>query len=181
MAATSDFSNEISGFRIDEHTVRLVFVEHSREYADLVCETLERARAGVFDVHHTDHLERALRDVERGCFDAVLVDGTVGTGALPRDVSIEAASSLAIRVPVIVLTGSEDEPALRDPQAAPEPTDEPSFRMRMEKSRVPEAILAAVRRYRRLGQHGVADPIVLRDPLRAFARAFARLRRSIAA
>ena len=76
-------------------------------------------------------------------------------------------------VPVIVLTGNDDE-------TAPEgDASESAFRDRISGSGLPDTILRAVRRHRRLGQSGAAEPIVWRDPLRAFARAFARVRHSL--
>lgn len=174
MSATTDYTSRIRGFRPDESMVRLVFVEHSRDYAALVCETLEHAGRGHFEVRHADRLDAALHDVEEGACDAVLVDLTAGADSEKGAVSIDAAESLAHRVPVIVLTGSDDEDELPTSQSH----SEAAFRDRMAHSRLPDTILRAVRRHRRLGQRG-AEPVVLRDPLRAFARAFARLRRSI--
>jgi CheY-like chemotaxis protein len=179
MAVTASFANGVGGIRSDESSVRLVFVQHSRDYGELVRETLESTSKGHFQVRNTDRLEAALQDVEEGVCDAVLVDlteGTPGSGGDGRPVSIEDASTLAIRVPVIVLTGSEDD------EKDLEPADDPRDRVRsqMADSRLPDQILRAVRRHRRLGSCGAAEPIVLRDPLRAFARAFAKLRRSLA-
>ena len=173
MSATTDTMRGPRCFRADESAVRLVFVEHSRDYAALVCETLEHAGKGQFEVRHADRLDTAFDDVDEGICDAVLVDLTAGS--LNGSVSIDAAESLAHRVPVIVLTGSEDE---KDLMGDSEPDAETAFRNRIAGSRLPGAILGAVRRHRRLGQGG-ANPVVLRDPLRAFARAFARLRGAI--
>ncbi len=171
MSVTADYANGIGGVRQDETSVRLVFVEHSADYAALVCETLERARKGHFEVRHASRMDAALRDVEEGECDAVLVDWTTHAADA---VTIDAASSIATRVPVIVLTGNDDE-------TAPEGGDsEAAFRDRMADSGLPSAILSAVRRHRRLGQSGASELIVWRDPLRAFARAFARVRHSLA-
>jgi DNA-binding NtrC family response regulator len=166
MAAMTDYTRGAGSVRADESSVRLLFVEHSQDYAALVCETLQHAGKGHFEVRHADRLDAAFDDVDEGTCDAVLVDLTAGSenGA----VSIDAAESLAHRVPVIVLTGSDEEDELVDADS------EAAFRTRMACSRLPGTILGAVRRYRRLGQGG-ANPVVLRDPLRAFARAFARL------
>ena len=171
MSVTADYANEMAGPRQDESSVRLVFVEHSADYAALVCETLERTRKGHFEVRHASRMDAALHDVEEGECDAVLVDWTTQDD---DPVTIDAASSIATRVPVIVLTGNDDE-------TMPEGDDSvTAFRDRMEHSQLPDAILSAVRRHRRLGQSGSAEPIVWRDPLRAFAHAFAVVRRSLA-
>lgn len=171
MAVTADYLNGIGGLRQDEGAVRLVFVEHSADYAALVCETLEQAPKGRFQVRHASEMDAALHDVEEGECDAVLVDWAADSAG---PVTIDAASSLATRVPVIVLTGNEDETEAEGSES------EALCRDRIARSGLPDTILRAVRRHRRLGSSGAAEPIVWRDPLRAFARAFARIRRSIA-
>lgn len=171
MAFTPGFTNGVGGLRPDEAAVRLVFVEHSAEYAALICETLDQTPKGRFEVRHASRLDAVVTDIESGECDAVLVDFTTGPDA--AGVSFEDASDIASRVPVIVLTGADNEVAEvdeRDPEA--------ELRDRMAHSRLPDAILGAVRRSRRLGQNGAAHPIVLRDPLRAFATAFARFHRT---
>ena len=161
--------------REHENDVRLLFVEHCPDYAALVCETLERAARGHFEVRHADRLEVAVHDLREGDYDALLLDLTGDPGA-PADsaVSIDAASQIASRLPVIVLTGSENE--LRD---APRDDEASAIREGIAHSPLPDAILSAVRRHRRLGQVGAAEPIVLRDPLRGFASLFAKVRRSL--
>ena len=171
MAVTPGYMNGIAGVRADESAVRLVFVEHSADYAALVRETLEKTQKGHFEVRHASRMDAAVSDVEHGQCDAVLVDLTTGTQS--GTVTFEDASVIANQVPVIVLTGDDDEN--EDVNGADPEAD---FRDRIAHSRLPDAILSAVRRSRRLGQQGAADPIVLRDPLRAFASAFARLRRT---
>jgi DNA-binding response OmpR family regulator len=163
-------ASEIPGMRPDEQGVRLLFVEHSPEYATLVCETLDASTRGHFDVRHAPRLDAAVDDLRRGDYDALLLDFTARDGAAVEK-SIESASRLASRLPVILLTGSDD------PQESTAPRVE-DVRERMARSRLPSAILRAVRRHRRLGQQSASEPIVLRDPLRALAAAFARLRRT---
>ena len=167
------------GLRSDETAVRVVFVERSDEYGALVRETLERARHGRFEVRPTDRLDAAVAHVEAGQTDAVLVDLTGGERPPEPATCIEAASALAHRVPVIVLTGSENDD---DKELTPVDHLDPAqlVRDRMARSRLPDAILSAVRRHRRLGCSGAVDPIVLRDPLRGLARLFVRLRESLA-
>ncbi len=166
---------DFSGARERENDVRLLFVEHSPDYAALVLETLDRATRGHFDVRHADRLDAAVADLAAGDYDALLLDWT-GDHSSPDegDATIDAASQIASRLPVIVLTGSEEHP-----QQAAAPDEASAMRKGIEHSRLPDAILSAVRRHRRLGQHGATEPIVLRDPLRGFARVFANLRRSL--
>ena len=161
--------------REHENDVRLLFVEHSAEYGALVRETLDQATRGHFEVRHADRLEAAVDDLAAGDYDALLLDWTGDHGSSDGgDTTIDAASQIASRLPVIVLTGSED-----DHRNTPAPDEATAMREGIEHSRLPDAILSAVRRHRRLGQHGAAEPIVLRDPLRGFARVFGRLRRSL--
>ena len=177
MGVASDFAlrERLGGpaidLRADERAVRLLFVEHDSDYGDLVRATLDSATRGRFDVENAQRLDAAAARIGNGSYDALLLDFT-GIEGDERG-AIEAAADLACRVPVIVLTGSE-----KAPEAGP-PEDPAGVRERLARSRLPDAILRAVRRYRRLGQQG-AEPIVLRDPLRAFAHAFARLRSSLA-
>lgn len=174
MAVTAELPPGVGPLRADEGAVRLLFVEGCAEYAALVRESLELTEKGRFEVRHADRLEAARVELESGDLDAVLVDFTAGPGRAAPGVSIDEASDLATRVPVIVLTGSEHDDATLS-------TGEPASAVldRIARSRVPDEILRAVRRHRRLGPRGGSDPIVLRDPLRACARVFARLRRSL--
>ena len=173
MTITAEIPHGLGGFRPDEQAVRLLFVERSADYAALVHEALEHTGKGRFQVRHTGRLDTARAEAEAGALDAVLVDAT--PGAAPGD-WIEEASELASRVPVIVLTGSESED-----DAATTPEAASGLRDRIAASRLPDEILRAVRSHRRLGPRGGADPIVLRDPLRACAGLFARLRSSLGA
>jgi hypothetical protein len=164
--------SEIQGLRRHEHDVRLLFVEQSPEYATLVRETLDVSSRGRFDLQYTSRLDAAVPDVANGDFDALLLDFTTrGSGANAE--SIDSASQLASRLPVILLTGSSAAREDETPQI-----EEEAVRERIAHSRLPNAILRAVRRHRRLGQQSASEPIVLRDPLRAMAAAFARLRRA---
>ncbi len=175
MAVTSELSGPIGlgHVRDDEAAVRLVFVEQGTDYAALVREALGLSTAR-FEVRHATRLEAARHEVESGGLDAVLVDWTRDSAAGGPEggrISIEEASHLATRVPVIVLTGSDDD--------EPQPEAEDAMLARIADSPLPDEILRAVRRHRRLGCRGRPEPIVLRDPLRACARVFARVRRSL--
>jgi hypothetical protein len=157
MTFTSGFSNGAHSLRMDESAVRLLFVEHSPEYAALVCETLQQAPTGHFEVQHADRLDLAENSA----------DGSD---------TIEAAALIASRLPVIVLTGAASEATPQGVEVEKDALDEARVRDKIAESDLPGAILSAVRRSRRLGQTGASEPIVLRDPLRALARAFAKLR-----
>jgi CheY-like chemotaxis protein len=174
MTFTSGFSNGAHSLRMDESAVRLLFVEHSPEYAALVCETLQQAPTGHFEVQHADRLDLAARTIEDGDYDAVLLDLTENSA--DGSDTIEAAALIASRLPVIVLTGAASEATPQGVEAEKDAHDEARVRDKIAESDLPGAILSAVRRSRRLGQTGASEPIVLRDPLRALARAFAKLR-----
>jgi len=151
------------GIRPDERGVRVLFVEHSPDYAALVCETLEGASQGTFDIRRAPQLDAAAEDLAFDGYDAVLLDcapGPIGS----RDRAIERAARLASRLPVILLTA--DEKAMPDPRE--DPCDADTLRDAMARSRLPGAILGAVRRHRRLGQQNTSEPIVHRfeGPLR---------------
>jgi DNA-binding NtrC family response regulator len=176
MSVTTELPSGNGGLRPDEGAVRLLFVERSSDYAALVCQTLEDTQKGRFQVHHADRLETARLHLEAGALDAVLVDLTEDSSSGSRGVSIDEASDLATRIPVIVLTGSEQADG---ETAEPDHEIESTVLERIARSRVPDEILRAVRSHRRLGPRGGADPIVLRDPLRACARVFARIRRTL--
>ncbi len=173
MGATTDLMNTPRGTRVDESSVRLLFVEHSKDYAALVCQALDQAESGRFEVRHTAGLEAAVHDIEGGDYDALLVDLTEGGES--GGTTINVAAGAASRLPVIVLTGGADDSL---ELAASDAGDE-VVRERIAKSRLPTEILRAVRRHRRLGQHAASEPIILRDPLRALVRTFARIRRTL--
>ncbi len=174
MGATTDLVNAPQGSRPDESAVRLLFVEHSEDYAALVCQALDQAEHGHFEVRHAAQLETAINDLQGGDYDALLVDLTEDLGGDGQR-TIDVAAGVAGRLPVIVLTGAADDNL---GPAAAEAGDE-VVREGIAKSRLPSEILRAVRRHRRLGQHAASEPIILRDPLRALARAFAKVRRTL--
>lgn len=151
--------------RPDENAVRLLFIEHSAEYGALVRAALDGATRAQFEICRAERLDVAARELDR--FDALLIDLTASNDDSTGE--LDAASALASRLPVIVLKGNDlDGMCLRD-------GDDTDLRGEIARSRLPNAILRVVRRYRRLGQNDAAEPIVVRDPLRAIAPAFARL------
>lgn len=169
----SQTTDRYGAVRADENAVRLLFIEHSPDYGALVRATLDGAAQGHFEVCNAPRLDLASRELlDR--FDAILVDRTASSDEAATEVDeLLAASKLASRLPVILLTGN-------DRDAAPDPSQEAAqVRGEIARSRLPGAILRAVRRYRRLGQNGAAEPIVLRDPMRALAPVFAKLRESL--
>jgi len=87
--------------------VRVLFVEDNPGDARLVKEALAETRTARFELTHVQHLHEGLRRLAQHKFDVVLLDllldDTPRLGAL---LEIYEQSS---RVPVVVLTGLEDE------------------------------------------------------------------------
>jgi DNA-binding NtrC family response regulator len=144
--------------RADECTVRILLIEESSDYAQIVHWALLHTDRGSFEVEQASAIEQARERIESEAYDAILLDLGLHEGhdAAP---SIDAASELAHRVPVIVLTGTqrEDLPRCRNGQ------DIEAFisQQQIDCEALPGTILHAVQRHRRLGQSGV-DPIVYR-------------------
>lgn len=142
--------------RTDENAVRVLLVDARADCVGLLCEALERAVRGHFVVDCASGFRQAEQSLACG-YDAVLVDladaGRKAEGLAPY-------CDLALRVPVVVLTGTEDG-ALA--------IDEPSRRARdealarIDRAALPATILDAVRRHRRLGVC-CAEPMVCRIP-----------------
>ena len=109
MAASSYFDASNPTGPEQDNEVRLLFVEHSPEYAALVCETLDRSAHAHFEVSHADRLDVAERDLAVGDYDALLLDLTGSDNSDGRSLTIDAASAIASRLPVILLTGSDEE------------------------------------------------------------------------
>lgn len=87
--------------------VRVLLVEDNPGDARLVKEALGEVRSADFQLTHVEHLHEGLRRLARHKFDVILLDllleDTPRLGAL---LEIYEQSS---RVPVVVLTGLEDE------------------------------------------------------------------------
>jgi CheY-like chemotaxis protein len=87
--------------------VRVLFVEDNPGDARLVKEALADVQTAKFELTHVEHLHEGLRRLARHKFDVILLDllldDTPRLGAL---LEIYEQSS---RVPVVVLTGLEDE------------------------------------------------------------------------
>jgi DNA-binding NarL/FixJ family response regulator/anti-sigma regulatory factor (Ser/Thr protein kinase) len=86
--------------------IRVLLVEDNVPYAQLLQDHLARA-AGRFDVTHVESMAEAIRRLQNGDFDAVLLDLS-----LPDSrglATVEQATALGARLPIIVLTGLNDE------------------------------------------------------------------------
>ncbi len=86
--------------------IRVLLVEDNVPYAELLEDYLARD-AGRFDVTHVESMAEAVRRLQDGRFDAVLLDLS-----LPDSrglATVEQATALGTRLPIIVLTGLNDE------------------------------------------------------------------------
>jgi DNA-binding NtrC family response regulator len=138
--------------RLDEQFVRVLFVEERAEFADRIRGTLGRCARGSFEVVRESDLAKAAAQIRGESFDLLLVD--ISLENVDRGAAIELANDLAHRLPVVVLMGTE---ALLE--AGSEIRE--GVERCIEHADVPGKLLAAIRRYRRLGT-GVMTPTFCR-------------------
>lgn len=129
--------------RADEDALRVLLVEDSRDFGSVVCSTLTGCRNGHFDVEQAPGLEQAIERLTSECYDALLLDLGLPNGR--HEETIEAASTIARQLPVILLTGTRSERLL----------DEACFadvcRHHLQRAALADTILRAVKQYRRFG------------------------------
>ena len=160
---TPDFEGHDQGAlhgdgRRDERSVRVLLVEDRPRFARIVCWALGRATRGRFEVCQSALLAQASERLERELFDAILVDLGERAGDEACE-TIDASETLAHRVPVIVLTGTRVEVPVEVNQddALAAYVEREHF----ECEQLPQTILSAIKRPRRVGQGG-ADPLIYR-------------------
>lgn len=148
--------------RVDEDAVRLLMLEGSQACASLVEGILARARRGRFEVVRMGGLPPRLGDeIELAGYDALLID-LARLGTAVREV-VEWAASAAHRLPVVLLTGTEDDGLGLPVDPAGVADDERPIGQRLARADIPATILRAIRRHRRVGAGG-ADPVFCRIP-----------------
>ncbi len=155
MSASSDFADHRpsgGGSRIDENFVRILFVEDRRDVADEIHGLLGCSDRGSFEVIRETNLFKAAAKIEGNTFDLLLLDLSLLN--IERTAAVQLANDLAHRLPVVVLTGTEelDEPS---------PTTCKNLKHCMGHADVPGKLLAAIRRSRRFGT-GVTTPLFCR-------------------
>ncbi|HPG24172.1 MAG: response regulator [Spirochaetaceae bacterium] len=134
--------------RIDETFVRILFVEERSDVADEVRRSLGETGRGSFEVVRETSLVRAAAQIRGDSFDLLLVDPQLPD--IERSAVLELANDLAHRLPVVLLTGTEElEGAPRDLRDL--------IRERLVQADLPRKLLSAIRRARRLGT-GVMTP-----------------------
>jgi hypothetical protein len=146
--------------RLDEDAVRVLMVEGSLACASLLEGLLARAPRGRFDIVRSQSLVADLDDeLELGGYDALLID-LARLGHAARE-AVEWASRAAHRLPVILLTGTEDRLLTQPADAAC--VEERPLQRRLDRADIPATILRAIRRHRRVGAGG-AEPVFCRIP-----------------
>ena len=88
-------------------TITVLLVEDSAGDAELITLELEEAEQVTFQVQHVSRLAEALEVLERGDAQAVLLD--LGLPDSQGMATFERARATAHHMPIIVLTGLEDE------------------------------------------------------------------------
>lgn len=87
--------------------VRVLLVEHDADDGQRIRELLESTSRARFAVKWVPRLRAGLDELERGGYEVVLLDLNLPDGLGLQ--SVETAYSLAPQVPIIVLTGLDDE------------------------------------------------------------------------
>ena len=140
--------------RHDEQFVRVLFVEDRTHFAEEIHRSLGNALRGSFDVVREPDLVGAAARIQGDAFDLLLIDLCLSDH--DRSATIELATDLAHRLPVVVLTGME---VFAEPGGA----GCSGLDACIENADVPGKLLSAIRRSRRLGT-GVMPPIFCRIP-----------------
>ncbi len=130
--------------------VRVLLVEDNAEYARMVERTLDRSLGGPFEVEHTERLDAALGRIEQRDYDVMLVDLGLpdGYGAF----TLGSACVVANHLPVLVLTGNDDEELSL--AAVRSGAQDYLVKDRIDRRSLAGTILRAIERHRRLGRHG---------------------------
>jgi CheY-like chemotaxis protein len=92
---------------METRPIEVLLVEDNPGDARLVQESLADAGAKQFNLTHVDRLEDAVRRLERGRYDVVLLDLLLQDSQ--RLGTLMAIHDQAPRIPIVVFTGLEDE------------------------------------------------------------------------
>jgi DNA-binding NtrC family response regulator len=142
----------VEELRVDEKHVRVLFIEDRTDVADEIRGSLGRTERGSFDVTRETDLIEGVAMIEGESFDLLLLDLSLAN--VERSTAIELANDLAHRLPVVVLTGTEelDEPDAKICQG---------LKVCIEHADLAGKLLSAIRRSRRFGT-GVMTPLFCR-------------------
>ncbi len=161
--------------------LRVLLVEDDPEYGRMVERALRRGRPP-FSVHREGRLDGALRRLERERYDALVIDLQL-PDAVARS-TLANACTLAHGLPVIVLTGTDDDGLALE--AIRRGAQDYLVKQRTQALALPGSVMRAIERHRRCASLGIAtapeaqpapapaDELQLLDHL---GRALARVRR----
>ena len=92
---------------MERHTIRILLIEDNLNHARLLQETLAAGQTVPFEIVHSARLDTALQRLTAEFFDVILLDLS-----LPDSQGLEtfaAVSAHTAHVPIVVLTGLDDE------------------------------------------------------------------------
>ncbi len=138
--------------RADERFFRILFVEDRTDVADEIRGSLGRAGRGSFDVVRETDLVHAVAQIEGETFDLLLLDLSLQN--VERRTAIALANDLSHRLPVVVLTGTEE-------LERADPSVRTGLKACIDQADLPAKLLSAIRRSRRFGT-GVMTPLFCR-------------------
>jgi len=148
--------------RTEEYSVRVLLVEESVGCAELVQRALGQAARGHFEIDRVERMASAAEYLEPDRYDALLVD--LAHLDIDPSATLDTASELAHRIPVIVLTGTQDSELSEEALvAADDAVDEAPVLRRFDRADLPSRILAEIKRHRRVGSQG-SGPLICRIP-----------------
>jgi len=133
--------------------LRVLLVEDDPEYGRMVERALRRARPPLW-VHREERLDAALGRLERERYDAMLVDLTLPDGAGRS--TLGCACAVANHLPVVVLTGADDDSLALD--ATRSGAQDYLVKQRTHALAISGAVLRAIERHRR-GRHPRLAPV----------------------
>jgi len=94
---------------MNHKTLKVLMIEDNPAYADLLKELLTENPAKSFDIHHFDRLETGIKYLNEDTPDIILLDLFLPDS---RGIeTVEAMTSKAANIPIVVLTGLSDEDA----------------------------------------------------------------------
>ncbi|MHB8384223.1 MAG: response regulator [Candidatus Binataceae bacterium] len=96
----------------DNQAIRVLLIEDNPADARLVRTALEESHRARFDVKAVSRLDAALDHLRQDKFDVVVLD--LSLPDCPRDETLTRITTAAARVPIVVLTGMDDESFARE-------------------------------------------------------------------
>ena len=93
---------------IDKKTIRILIVDDDREDALILQRHLKNFDEYAIETDYAEDLDAAMRCLESGDFDLILLDNRLGSGVTATESLIDFQSR-GVDVPVVVVTGQGDE------------------------------------------------------------------------